>query len=68
MDAAWEGAGTPDRTGDARLEAPVAAPAGGSGPARVFDVDAIRRVPGGIASHRMTLELLGPESHPPAPG
>jgi hypothetical protein len=35
--------------------------------AKVFDVDAIRRVPGGIASHRATLVVLSPE-RPQPPG
>ena len=35
-------------------------------PARVFDVEAIRRVPGGIASHRVTQVVLGPAR--PSPG
>ncbi|PCC67622.1 hypothetical protein SAMN02745121_02257 [Nannocystis exedens] len=33
---------------------------------KVFDVDAIRRVPGGIASHRATLQVLGPQTPSPA--
>lgn len=33
---------------------------------RLFDVAAIRRVPGGIASHKATLLVLGPER--PHPG
>lgn len=32
---------------------------------RVFDVDAVRRVPGGIASHRETIVVIGPRR--PAP-
>jgi hypothetical protein len=39
----------------------MAAPGPAEPRTRVFDVDAIRRVPGGIASHRVTLELLGPD-------
>ena len=31
-----------------------------------FDVDAVRRVPGGIASHRATLQVLGPDRPCPA--
>ena len=33
---------------------------------RVFDVDAVRRVPGGIASHRETVAVIGPKRPPPA--
>lgn len=32
---------------------------------RVFDVDAVRRIPGGIASHRETVAVLGPQRPPP---
>jgi hypothetical protein len=32
----------------------------------VFDVDAVRRVPGGIASHRETVAVIGPKRPPPA--
>jgi hypothetical protein len=35
--------------------------------ARVFDVEVVRRVPGGIASHRMTLAVLGPDRPPTLP-
>lgn len=31
---------------------------------RVFDVDALRRVPGGIASHRETITVIGPQRPP----
>lgn len=33
---------------------------------KVFDVDAIRRVPGGIASQHATLLVLGPQTPSPA--
>lgn len=32
----------------------------------VFDVGAITRVPGGIASHRATIQVIGPHTTPAA--